>query len=244
MSDTHLQETRLLDFNNPAIQGLIAKRGWKALAPAGRIHVAYDFVKDEILFGYNRSDDLSASEVMADGYGQCNTKTTLLIALLRALEIPSRFHGFTIHKKVQAGIVPERLYRRAPTEILHSWVEVQHNGEWVPLEGFILDGPYLQQVKKLYPDRQGEFCGLGIATSQFENPPVRFEGRPTFIQRDAIVKDLGVYDDPDSFYDAHGPNFSGIRRLLFAGAIRRILNAHVARIRGGDGAAVVAGQLP
>jgi transglutaminase-like putative cysteine protease len=244
MSNAHLQETPLLDFKKPAIQAVITSRGWKTLAPAERIYVVHEFVKNEIIFGYNRSDDLSASEVMADGYGQCNTKATLMMALLRALDIPCRFHGFTIHKKVQSGIVSERLYHLSPTEILHSWVEVQHNDEWVPLEGFILDEAYLQQIKRLYSGRRGEFCGLGIATSQFENPPVRFEGRPTFIQSNAIVKDLGVYDDPDSFYDAHGPNFSGIRGLIFAGLIRRILNARVVRIRGGDGAAVITGRLP
>lgn len=243
MSDVHLQETPLLDFNAPQIQALIDRKGWRKLPPAERIRAVHDFVKDEILFGYNRSDDLSATEVLADGYGQCNTKTTLLMAILRALDIPTRFHGFTIHKKVQAGIVPERLYRRAPSEILHSWAEVQYDGEWVPLEGFILDDAYLQQVKKLYPGKTGNFCGLGVATTRFEDPPIHFKGKPTFIQREAIAKDLGVYDHPDSFYDKHGPNFSGLRRLIFAGPVRRILNAHVVRIRGGDGAGVIAGRL-
>ncbi len=39
-----------------------------------RIGAAYDFVRNEILFGYNRTDAIPATEVLADGYGQCNTK--------------------------------------------------------------------------------------------------------------------------------------------------------------------------
>ena len=35
---------------------------------------------------------------MADGTGQCHTKSTLLMASLRAVGISWRFHGFTISK--------------------------------------------------------------------------------------------------------------------------------------------------
>ena len=35
---------------------------------------------------------------MADGTGQCNTKSALLMASLRAVGISWRFHGFTISK--------------------------------------------------------------------------------------------------------------------------------------------------
>ncbi len=38
---------------------------------------------------------------MKDGYGQCNTKGTLFMALFRSVDIPCRFHGFTIDKKLQ-----------------------------------------------------------------------------------------------------------------------------------------------
>ena len=31
------------------------------------------------------------------------------------------------------------VYRNAPQEILHSWVEVLLDGRWYELEGFILD---------------------------------------------------------------------------------------------------------
>lgn len=61
-----------------------------------RIGAVYDFVRDRIAFDYNESDVLPASHVLSNGYGQCTTKTTLLMALLRACRIPCRFHGATI----------------------------------------------------------------------------------------------------------------------------------------------------
>ena len=46
---------------------------------------------------------------MADGTGQCNTKSTLLMALLRAVGIPWRFHGFAISKPLWKASLQRRL---------------------------------------------------------------------------------------------------------------------------------------
>ena len=120
MTDQYLSPTPLLDFDAAPIQRLIADRGWQSLSQTDRIGAAYDFVRNEILFGYNSDDALPASRVLADGYGQCNTKGTLLMALLRALDVPCRFHGFTIDKRLQRGVVPELVYPLAPANIIHS----------------------------------------------------------------------------------------------------------------------------
>ena len=93
----------MLDYSNSSIQELIKSRGWKEIEDFERIKSIYNFVKDEILFGYNMDDDIPASKVLSDGYGQCNTKGTLFMALLRACDIPCRVHGFTIDKKSQKG---------------------------------------------------------------------------------------------------------------------------------------------
>ncbi len=84
MGDRYLRATALLDIDDPRLRALGDQRGWSELHKDARIGAVYDFVRDEIPFGYNTSDDLAASAVLADGYGQCNTKTTLLMALLRA----------------------------------------------------------------------------------------------------------------------------------------------------------------
>ena len=98
-----LKETHMLDFNDSRIQSLIENRGWKNLEQFECIKAIYLYVRDEILFGYNIDDSISASKVLSDGYGQCNTKGTLFMALLRACKIPCRVHGFTIDKQLQKG---------------------------------------------------------------------------------------------------------------------------------------------
>jgi hypothetical protein len=228
----YLIETPILNYSDASIQALIDARNWRNLSEYERIGAAYNFVRDEIAFGYNVTDALSASEVLRDGYGQCNTKTTLCMALLRALGIPTRFRGLTIHKELQKGAVTGVWYYLAPAEIIHSWAEVWYDGQWVYLEGFILDMPYLSALQKKFADCNGNFCGYGVDTNDFKNPPVLWKGEDTYIQHKGIKRDFGVFDAPDDFYRKHGTNFKGLRKLLFTAVIRHAMNRNVQRIRG------------
>ncbi|MBW2628512.1 MAG: transglutaminase domain-containing protein [Deltaproteobacteria bacterium] len=230
----YLEETTLLDGTHPQLVELVRARGWKDLQPYDAIGAIYDFVRNEIQFGYNASDDLPASAVLTDGYGQCNTKGTLLMALLRSIGVPCRFHGFTIDKKLQRGAVTGIPYLLAPRSIIHSWVEVFYDGKWVNLEGFILDASYLDGVRCLFPDVEGEFCAYGIGTLDIQSPPVEWKGTDTYIQKTGINHDYGIFDSPDAFYAKHGANLSGLRRILYAYAVRHLMNATVARIRKGS----------
>ena len=232
MNPNLLTPTPLLDFNHPGIESLIAARGWRALPERERIGAIYDFMRNEIAFGYNLADDLPASRVLADGIGQCNTKGTLFMALLRASGIACRLHGFTIDKALQKGAVTGIAYLLAPREILHSWVEVRFGERWVELEGFILDAAYLGSLKRRFKDRKS-FCGFGAATPDLQRPQVEWNGGNTYIQKEGIVRDFGVYDSPDAFYAAHGTNLRGIKRWLFENLIRHSMNRNVERIRRG-----------
>lgn len=226
-----LVSTPLLDFDHPSIQALIAQRGWRDLPRMERVRAIYGFVRDEILFGYNTDDDIPASAVLADGYGQCNTKATLFMALLRAVGISCRFHGFTIHKRLQKGAVTGLFYMLAPANILHSWVEVQLDGKWINLEGLILDTRYLCQLLAQNPDCAGSFCGYGVSTDDFRNPKTEWTGRDTYIQDKGINHDFGLFDTPDAFYAKVGTNIRGWKRWFYVNWIRHVMNRNVSRIR-------------
>lgn len=229
--DTNLNSTPLLDVNHPGLRTLIESRGWMELNESDRIGAIHDFVRNEIAFGYNTSDDLPASAVLADGYGQCNTKTTLLMALLRGAGIPCRFHGATIHKELQKGVVEGVLYRIAPESIIHSWAEVQVDGEWIGLEGVILDETYLNGLRATVASDGGAFLGYGAGTENINDPPVNWCGTDTAIQATGVNRDFGVFDDPDDFYARHGSNLSGPKAVLFRNVIRHRMNRKVESIR-------------
>ena len=231
MDELVTRPTRLLDYGHPSIQALLRAHGWTTGDGNARIAAIYTFVRDEIPFGYNASDDLPASAVLADGYGQCNTKTTLLMALLRAAGIPTRFHGATIHKRLQRGVVRGLFYRLAPVSIVHSWAEVRFDGRWVALEGVILDQAYLDGLRTRFPERTGAFLGYGVGTDNLADPPVVWCGTDTAIQATGINADHGTFDDPDAFYRRHGANLSGLRAVLYRQWVRHAMNRRVRTFR-------------
>jgi hypothetical protein len=232
--ERYLEETPLLDYRHPAVAALVDQRGWRDLArtdPGSAIEGVYDFVREELPFGYNAGDELSASRVLRDGYGQCNTKGVVLMALLRAVGVPCRIHGFTIDKRIQRGAVSGLAWWLAPRSIVHSWVEILFEDRWINLEGFIIDGAYLEGVRAMHPHVRGRFEGYAVATENLAAPPIRWCGRDTYIQRTGINHDFGVFDSPDEFFARHGSNLSGLRRVLYGGLIRHAMNRRVARVR-------------
>ncbi len=227
----YIKETPILDYSNQQIQDLIKIKKWVTISEYDKIGKIYHFVQNDILFGYNKSDEIPASIVLKDGYGQCNTKSTLFMALLRAVGIACRFHGFTIDKQLQKGAIRGVIYKIAPPQIIHSWVEVFYGGNWVNLEGFILDLKYLNNIQKTFPNEKEGFCGFGIATTDFKNPEVEWTGKDTYIQKEGIKKDFGLFDDPDSFYQKYGSNLSGVKKLAYKYIIRKMMNANVNQLR-------------
>ena len=231
MTEKYLNNTNIVNFEHKDIQSLIDQRGWKNLDNFNKIGAAYQFVKDEILFGYNESDDIAASDVLADGYGQCNTKGNLLMALLRGLGIQCRFHGFTIDQQLQKGAIPSYVFWLAPKYIIHSWVEVYFEGRWINLEGFILDEQYLSSLQEKFDQVKDDFCGYGVATKCFSSPDTDWRGENTYIQKEGIHDDFGLYDSPDEFYLEKGTNLSGFKRWIYQRLIRHLINMNVSKLR-------------
>jgi len=229
--DKYLKETKMLDYYNENIQQLIQERKWNDIDEFERLKSIYNFVRDEILFGYNIDDNIPASKVLADGYGQCNTKGTLFMALLRACNIPCRVHGFTIDKELQRGAMTGIVYRNAPQNIFHSWVEVNFEDKWYELEAFILDKKYLRKLQEKKSDCTGAFCGYGVAVKDFKNPIIDFDRNNTYIQSEGINQDFGVYDSPDALLKEHHQEISAVKAFLYKNFGRHMMNRNVNKIR-------------
>ena len=80
------------------------------------------------------------------------------MALLRACNIPCRVHGFAIEKELQKGAMTGIVYKNAPKNIFHSWVEVYFENQWYELEAFILDKKYLTKLQEKRMIVRGHFA--------------------------------------------------------------------------------------
>ena len=230
MTTKHLEATEILNYQHATIQALIEHKKWRKLTKEQAIKAAYYFIRDEIKFGYNRDDTIPASEVLKNGYGQCNTKGSLFMALLRALDISCRFHGFTIYNALQRGAIPDYLMLLAPKRILHSWVEVELNGKWLNQEGFIIAHALLEKIQNAFPNNEN-FSGYGIDVPYLQNPKNEFNGDSTYIQSGGIADDFGIFNAPDDFYKQYGSNLRGLKKFLYSFGLRHLINRNVERVR-------------
>lgn len=228
--ERYLSESTLLDFSSKNVQELINKNKWNQLDNFNKIKQIYNFVRDDIKFGFNASDNMSASKILKDGYGQCNTKTILAMALLRGVDIPCRIHGFTLDKRVQSELLGI-LDKITPTEIIHTWIEVYYEEQWYQLEGLILDKNYLTSIQQKYNNCQSLFWGWGIATKDLQNPQISWNLNNTFIQKEGIIDDLGIFDTPDDFFNQYSQKIGWCKNLLYKYIGRHYINRNVQRIR-------------
>jgi hypothetical protein len=162
------------------------------------------------------------------------------MALLRALYVQCRFHGFTIDKRLQRGVVPELVYPLAPRNIIHSWVEIFHDGQWLNLEGFILDAPVLAALQGAFPERQS-LCAYGAGTDCLQDPNVEWREASTYIQKTGINHDFGKFDDPDAFYENHR-QLSGVKGVLYRLTVRHWMNHRVKKMRIGHVPTIPGGE--
>lgn len=231
IDNRYLEKTKMLNYDSETLRSLIKKRQWDAADVFHKIQGIYDFVQNEILFGYNRSDLLNAEQVLRDGYGQCNTKATLLMALLRGVGIPCRLHGFEVSKEFQRGATSAFISALAPERIVHTWVEVYYNERWIALEGVITDKKYVEAVKRKCGNPSGEFRGYAIAVKNLAALDVEWHGEDTFVQSEAIVKDYGVFFSPDEFFSEHPQHWSRLKNFMYVNVGRKIMTGNVAKMR-------------
>ncbi|GBF96014.1 hypothetical protein Rsub_08829 [Raphidocelis subcapitata] len=132
-----LAPTRLIDSDHPKV----VERAHDIIDGAGdevqRALLIYFFVRDAIKFGVPvKLDMLKASEVLALGYACATPKTTLFVALLRAVGIPARMHMVSINMAVNAGFgMPANVYGD------HAYAEVFLHGCWFKLDSYAVDAP-------------------------------------------------------------------------------------------------------
>ncbi len=188
-------------------------------------------MQNEIKLGYNKYDNLSASEILKDGIGQCNTKATLLMELLRSLGIPCRLHGTRVVKDFQRSLMPKIMAKLVPKLIVHTWVEVLYNGEWLSLEGVITDKAYIEGLKKKYPNHVGRFFDYAVAVKDFNNLQIDWKGTNTTVQQQTVVEDLGIFDNPDEFYLKYKQEYRGLKKFLYENFGRKIMTRNAEKIR-------------
>lgn len=159
----------------------------------------FHYIRDDIQFGFPPEGDfVKASQTIKRGYGQCNTKGTLFLALCQAADIPARLHFSQISKEIQHGFFRGLFYGLMPNEISHAWLEVELEGCWIPVDTYINDLPlHNAAVAKL--NRTGWDTGFSVSRLGGEPSAELDLSNTQFSQMGVVVSDHGTWDEPADF---------------------------------------------
>jgi len=197
-----------------------------------KLRALFYYVRDEIRFGYPMQADLvTASETIRLGYGYCNTKATLLVALARAAGLRARIHFSTIDKEIQKGMFPQWVFKRFPDELSHSWVEVEIDGRWRRIDSFINDIDFYRAGRSALRER-GWKTGFSISCANGDSDPELNIDQERFVQMDAVTDDHGIYDEPADYYRSpRYRNRPNALTLLLYRLVVSLANRKVERMR-------------
>lgn len=227
----YLAPSRLVDTDHPAIFATVRRVTANTRNDVERALKLHDFVRDQILFGWApQFDAQTASEVLACGIGFCNTKSTLLTALLRAAAIPARIHCASINRKVLDGLI------RPPSKFVdHSFVELWLNNRWIGIDSYIVDSE-LHRAALAQCLAERRILGYGIHTGG----SLLWDGQTNCFAQfvndgsapDFSNADLGSFDDLDAFRASGlSRNPTHLPARLVIRILTRSANTRVAQLR-------------
>ena len=181
---SYLQPTYFFDYKNNTIQRLLDGLDVVSLPNKEKVVSLYNFVRDKWLYDpYTISlskENFKASVIAQKTSGNCVEKSILLIALLRAVNIPARLHL----GKVKNHLAVERLNEKFGSNELtpHGMVNAKINGKWL----------------KMSPAFNKTLC------EKFNVEPLEFDGEnDSFLQQFnsegnlfmEYLEDYGYFDD-------------------------------------------------
>jgi len=157
----YLEEKGLVDTSN--VKNISCKLTRDIASDVEKARVLYEYVRDVIRHSADINENLltkSASDVLKHGHGICFTKSILLVAMLRSIDIPAGF-GY------QKIILDDELY---PWLVLHGYVFI-----------------YLESIRKwIKVDARGNKPGVNAEFS-IGKPVMAFEIRKELGETDQDI---------------------------------------------------------
>ncbi|MDP3759537.1 MAG: transglutaminase-like domain-containing protein [Ramlibacter sp.] len=187
-----LGNAELLDLEDPklrlrahALTQLCKTEREKALA-------LYGFVKR---IPFSRPFKLrmrTAREVMDAGRGDADDKAAVLIALLRAADIPARLRYIELRGEILRGLTS------SVTSAARPLAEIWLGGRWLRTDTYIFDAAYMAAARQRIKDQDWEW-GYGIhrnGNTIWSGAGDAFLGGMPTGEDPMVLDDLGCFNDP------------------------------------------------
>ena len=222
----------LSNYDHPTIRAKAKELTLAKPTLVDKVESIFLYVRDGIHFGFPpKWDQVKASETLQYGLGYCNTKATLFLALCKAIDIPARIHTGHIEIKIMKGIFPPFAFPFLPKSGGHSWMEIEVDGEWKPIDSYINDKPFYDGALKRLQE-SGQITAYSISLAKGVSSCEFNFGDKGFVHMGAVVDDHGTWDDYSEYMSSDKYFRMNRMQLMSYPMIAKMSNRNIERIRG------------
>jgi transglutaminase-like putative cysteine protease len=187
--DRYLTPSSMSDCDHPRLKQMAQEIAAGAENPTQAAQRVFQYVRDKIAFNATLDIFLKASQVIDRRTMDYCNKINIHVTLLRAIDIPARFHMVRARKEMLAHIVPGFLYRFLPSPVGHFWCECHLDGRWIACEA-LFDAPFYEGM-----------LGAGFLTKE-QIPTIEWDGQSDLVlMKHWIVADREIYSHYEQLTD-------------------------------------------
>jgi transglutaminase-like putative cysteine protease len=192
-----LGNTPLLQYHHPKVRLLAKRLAQLKTTPREQAVACFTYVRSLPFGCIADSTGTSALSVLRAGMGDCHSKSTLLIALLRTLGIPARLRFVTLKPDFLHGIIDT-----GGQPIEHAYTEVLLVDEWHAVDSYVVD-LRLAMTARVRLKLERRTLGYGMHRDGAINWDGCSSSFAQFTLSDPAslpLHDWGAFDDPYQFY--------------------------------------------
>ena len=195
-----LGSTRLLDLEDSRLRIQAMRITQLATTDLQKAILIHDFIKAMPFGCVAGFDHVPAVSVLKSGHGDCHTKGTLFVALLRCAGVPARLRFVTLTGAFLHGIIDI-----GANTITHAVGEVYLQERWVQTDTYVTDSLLEAQAVTLL-NQQAISVGYGIHRqgNRFWNGLQNAHGQYCGADPGSLPShDWGAAHDPEQFYSSN-----------------------------------------
>lgn len=216
-----LVNTPLLGFNHPKIRLLALRLTQLQQGTRNKALACFEYIQAMPFGCLPDGNSVSALTVLQRKRGDCHTKSTLFVALLRSIEIPARLRFFTLKADFLRGVID-----LGDLPIEHCCVEVLIDEHWVAVDSHVMDLPLARAALDRL-EREGRHLGYGIhvhGSTSWDGLAPAFAPFSADDPDSLPLHDWGPFDDPHQYYRSVPGKQD---RLALSGRVKWMLGARL-----------------
>ncbi len=145
--DDYLKSSKMCDSDNPIIIQKAQNLTNEVSSDKEKAIAIFNYIRDDVEFFMDPYFE-TASNTLKAVKGFCASKANLQVALLRAVNIPARYHIFHVKKELMKPFMPNWLLKFFPDNIdHHPTCECYLNEKWIACDA-TFDKKLIEGAKK------------------------------------------------------------------------------------------------